>query len=223
MLRHIAPILQSREEAGKLLGKKLRDYALKDAIVVGIPPAGVVVASAVAEELGLMLHILPCRKIRHPSVAGKDIGSVTRDEISVQNSFHDLPQDYLYHQMAMLRSVIGYEEKFYFENSTPVSLKGKQLIVVDEFLQNADCIKAGLRTLRKSEPIKIVVAVPLITSLAEQEIAPDADAVVSLFVEAVIPSVNACFVESDAPREIHIKEIFERTNRNVLQSHLTLR
>lgn len=82
--------MADRSLAGQLLSKKLEQFVSSDAIVVGVPRGGVVVASAVAEALGLPLHVLPCRKLRHPGDSKKAIGSVSLDEVALSDDCHDI-------------------------------------------------------------------------------------------------------------------------------------
>jgi putative phosphoribosyl transferase len=212
MLRHFRPIFQSREEAGKLLSKKLIDHKPENAIIMGIPPAGLIVAAAIAEEVHLPLHVLPCRKIRHPSISGKSIGSVSADEIFIEDNNHDLPRDYIYHQVAMLRSVIGFEQGFYNDRDGFSALKGKDVIVVDEFVEHSGCMQACIHSIMKFGPRRIIVAVPVISINAFKDLSGMINEVVSLYQESTVPSVFTCYQENEYPQEDLIKAMFDHAN-----------
>src|SRR2546429_4187951 len=56
----------SREDAGRRLGRFLKDEGVKADLVLGLPRGGVVVAAEVAHVLNLPLDVLIVRKIGHP-------------------------------------------------------------------------------------------------------------------------------------------------------------
>src|SRR5690242_7709013 len=93
--------IQDREQAGRLLARRLMDYANSKAIVVGASTGGVIVAAALADVLNLPLEVIPCRRIKDPVDNSKSIGSVSPDEIITNHCSYDIPQDYVSHQIAM--------------------------------------------------------------------------------------------------------------------------
>lgn len=58
---------RSRQEAGKSLALKLRQYKNTDAIVLALPRGGVVIGYEIANYLNLPLDIVVTRKIGHPN------------------------------------------------------------------------------------------------------------------------------------------------------------
>ena len=71
-------IFEDRREAGKLLTQKLMTYkANPDAIVIGLPRGGVVVAYEIAIQLKLPLDIVCPRKIGAPFNPELAIGAIT--------------------------------------------------------------------------------------------------------------------------------------------------
>lgn len=167
-----------REEAGKLLSIKLQEYHGTAAIVVGIPRGGVVVASKVAEGLGLPLEVLPCRKIKNPADETKSIGSVCLDDVAIQHCDRDLPQDYISHQIALLRRGLRNEWQKYYAERAPRSLRFKTIIVIDDTIRSGDTMIACLKSIIRQEPLRIIVAVPLVSAEGARRIGGIADEVV---------------------------------------------
>ena len=56
----------SREDAGRRLGRFLKEQKVTADLVLGLPRGGVVVAAEVAHALHLPLDVLLVRKIGHP-------------------------------------------------------------------------------------------------------------------------------------------------------------
>lgn len=213
MPRHFKSIFENREQAGKLLSRKLSHYKLSDAIVIGIPAGGLMVAAPVAKELQLHLDALSCRKIRHPSVTSRYIGSVSADEMFVDESDHDLPQDYIYHQLIMLRSAISYEQQFYDARPNPGHVENRTVILVDDYLQHSGCVKACLQSVRNAHPSRIVFATPVISDPANADLLHEVDAVVSVFQESALPPINMCYEEEVNLLDSDMKQILDRINR----------
>lgn len=167
-----------REEAGRLLSTKLQGYRGTAAIIVGIPRGGVVVASKVSALLSLPLEVLPCRKIKDPAEQTKSIGSVCLDEVAIEHSRHDLPQNYISHQIALLRSGLRREWQNYYLEREPKSLSYKTVIVIDDIIRSGDTMIACVKSIMKQNPLRIIVAVPLVSAEGAQKIGRIADEVV---------------------------------------------
>src|SRR3990167_9133657 len=68
---------RDRHEAGRFLASKLKKYRQnKDAIVLGLPRGGVVVAYEVAQALGLPLDVFVVRKLGVPYNQELAIGAI---------------------------------------------------------------------------------------------------------------------------------------------------
>ena len=186
-------MLQDREHAGRLLGEKLVFYKGSDAVVAGIPNGGMVVAAAIADFLSLPLTAWPCRRIVHPADNNKSIGSVCANDIYVRHHPRTIPQDYIYHQIAMLRSAIQSDYKQFNGVSTWNSLRDKVVILVDDVVGSSDSIMACLRGIRKLEPARIIVAAPVITPEAARSLSMHCDDVLFLYTDPVISSGHDYF------------------------------
>lgn len=176
-------MIKDREQAGNQLSLRLNEYEHSHAVVVGIPYGGVCVASAIANNLGLDLEVMPCRKIKHPTERAKYIGSVCQNEACVHTYPNLVPQDYIYHQVALLRHAIQHSYDYYYGGVKPASLKYKTVILVDDVLQSSDTVLACLRGLRKQDPLKIVVAIPVVGAEPARAIRAESDEFIFLQME----------------------------------------
>jgi len=208
-------LLQSREEAGHLLSHKLEGYKNSNAVVVGIPYGGVCVAAAVAESLSLPLDIIACRKIKHPAENKRCIGSVGAKDVVVHDSSQTIPQDYVSHQIALLRSVIQYEHKLYYPDSSPASLRYKTVILVDDILKSGDAILACLLEVKRQQPLKVIVAVPVVTAEAARLVRAQVDDIHFLRIMPVIHSGNDHYANFPKVDESKVKELLVAARRRV--------
>jgi putative phosphoribosyl transferase len=185
----------NRREAGILLSSKLQEYRDTTAVILGIPRGGVMVASKVSELLNLPLEVLPCRKIKDPADHTKSIGSVCLDEVAIEHFRQDLPQDYISHQITLLRNGLRKEWEEYYEKKIPIWLSGKIVIVVDDIIRSGDTMIACLKTIRKQNPLKIIVAAPLVSTEGVRKIEHVADKVVFIEMQRVVESGNGFYLE----------------------------
>lgn len=211
-------ITKDRAYAGALLGRRLLEYARSQAVVVGIPHGGVIVASALADALSLPLWVMPCHTIRHPVDKRRSIGSVTADEAVLHDCPYDVPQDYIYHQMALLRNKIREENLLYHPQSQPVALDKKIVILVDDVLHTSDTMMASLRAVKKLQPLKIIVAVPYISVEAARAIKEEADDITFLWMRATIREDEQFYADPQNTSTANIPEM-NRKKKRPLELH----
>lgn len=173
-------VLHDRNTAAQALGERLLAYQNSNAVLVAIPCGGVPIGFHLASFLHLPLEVVPCRKIKHPAHHHKTIGSVSLDEVDVHEECRDLPQDYVSHQVAMLRYSMDASNKFIHRDVKALSLKGKPVIVVDDILLSGDTMLSCLRSIKKQKPEHLIVAVPFATPYALEKIAPLVDQLIFL-------------------------------------------
>jgi len=202
---------QNRHHAGRLLGAKLSEFKNSNAVVVGIPGGGALVAAALSDELQLPFDVMPCRKIKHPADGTQSIGSVSPREIVLTSFTHDLPQDYIGHQIAMIRSSVQADDRFYHAAVPPLSFAGKAVILVDESLRTINSILACVVSIKKQKALKVIVAVSDTTSEAAAEMGRLADAVVFLNLEQ--DPRHAGFPEFAVPTTSDVRELLTKLRR----------
>lgn len=202
--------VSDRQVAGRLLSKKLEQYANSAAIVLGIPRGGVIVASSVAEMLGLPLQVVPCRKLVHPGDSNRSIGSVSLEEVVLGDDCYDIPRDYISHQIVLLRNSLRSELAEYNPDQVPLSIRYKTVIVVDDVSRSGDTILACLRSVKKQKPLKLIVAVPFVSAKAGRLVGEIADEVVFLRMDHEIRSAKDCY--HDFP-DIGVRDVKKILNR----------
>jgi Predicted phosphoribosyltransferases len=159
-------IFKNRTDAGKQLAELMSEYdGAKDAIVLGLPRGGVVVAYEVAKKLHLPLDIICPRKIGAPYNQEFAIGAVTE---SGRGIFHEeiiaalgIPQNYIEEAVKEQSHVAQQRVKAFRQNMPPRDLKGKTVILVDDGLATGATMEAALHSVRGDGAKKIIVAVPV--------------------------------------------------------------
>ncbi|HEY9045504.1 MAG TPA: phosphoribosyltransferase family protein [Ohtaekwangia sp.] len=191
---HSTETIQDRARAGKLLSRKLRDYADAYTVITGVTRGGVLVAAAVAEELDLPLEVIPCRKIKHPADNTRSLGSVCGNDVITHQEYQDIPQDYICHQVNMIRYALALESKYFYGDGQPASFQNKTVIVVDDWVQSGDTLAACLNNILKQKPRKLIAAVPFISTKAARLLQGIADELIYLHMDRSVRPATECFL-----------------------------
>lgn len=201
--------LQNREEAGLILGKKLKAYEKTNSVVIGIPCSGVCVAATIANYLTLPLEVMPCQRIKHPANDNKNLGSVSLTEVFLPNSVEDIPQDFIAHQIVLSKNANLFEYNFYHKDCAPLPLKYKTVIVVDDLLISGETMLVCLQEIKKQNPLKIIVAVPIVSAKAAQMVRAEVDDLLFLKMEAEVGSAKEYFSEWERLDRTKVKKLLD--------------
>jgi putative phosphoribosyl transferase len=185
---------QNRQHAGRLLAKNLNSYKNSDAIVLGVGPGGATVAFALANQLNLTCELVLCRKIDHPANRHKTIGSISSDQIYVHDS-RDIPQEILAHQISTLQHEIEEDNKYLFGDMKTHSVYNKIVILVCDLLDTIDKVMAILKSLKAQKAIRLILAVPVITSDAANDTLDEVSELIFLKREPAAMDADKFFVE----------------------------
>lgn len=170
----------SRERAARLLAGKLLNYRNSQAIVVGVPKGGIPIAQGISRILNLPLELMLGKKIQHPGIRGESIGSVSTDEIVINERTRRIPQDYVYHQIRVIKNELLNQRRFFCGDHKSLSLENKVVILVDDFVASGDTLVVCLKSIRKQNPEKIIVALALSSRAGMSQIVPHSDEIIVL-------------------------------------------
>jgi predicted phosphoribosyltransferase len=154
-------ILKDRKEAGLLLSEKLEKYQDTDTIILAVPRGGVPIGYEIAKNLNLPLDIILSKKIGHPLNKEYAIGAVSLDSTIIEEH-PDVSNTYIESEIKNLRALLQENYAIYMGNRKPIDVKGKNVIVVDDGIATGNTLLASINMLRKNNPKKIIVAVPVV-------------------------------------------------------------
>jgi predicted phosphoribosyltransferase len=159
-------IFKDRADAGRFLASKLKQFAnLADVIVVGLPRGGVPVAYEVAHKLNARLDLLVVRKLGVPGHEELAMGAIASGGVCMLNqdvlSHLGIPQDIIDLVIESEQRELERRERQYRTNHPPLKLRGQTVIVVDDGLATGASMHAAVTAIRRKQPKKIVVAVPV--------------------------------------------------------------
>ena len=152
---------KNRDEAGKLLAKKLISYKGTNTIVIAIPRGGVPVASIIAKRLQLPLEIELSKKIGHPINPEFAIGSVTLHGVTINPRLKGVSEEYVKEQSKKIKEELTKKLNLFMGEKQLTDIKEKNIILVDDGVATGNTLIASIHTIKKRKPKKIVVAIPV--------------------------------------------------------------
>lgn len=157
-------VFKNREDAAEKLAKKLEGFRNENPIILAIPRGGVITGDVIAKALGAKLDIVVSRKIGAPSNPELAIGAVMHDGSFFPNSeliqMLQIPQYYIDEE---IRSQLKEIERrlVKFRGSKNYDLKGRTVILVDDGIATGATIFVAIEWIKKQDPKRLVVAVPV--------------------------------------------------------------
>jgi putative phosphoribosyl transferase len=157
---------RDRAEAGRALAHALSRYAGRDDVVVlALPRGGVPVGYEVAKELGAPLDVFLVRKLGVPGHEELAMGAIASGGVLVLDEsvvrWLDINEGQIQKTLARELDELRRREAAYREGRPLPDLKGKTVILVDDGLATGASMKAAARAVRRHEPARIVIAVPV--------------------------------------------------------------
>ncbi len=214
MVIHNEAIFQNRKHAAFLLGERLMEYENTDAVVIAVPGGGIHIGAYLSTLLKLPLDVIPCKKIKHPADSNRTIGAVSIESVVIrEEEGHNIPQDYIYHQIQLLKHVIQAQQKTYTAGRLQACLKNKIVILVDDMLKTGDTMLASLKSIRRHHPKKIVVAVPNVTPEATKAIAAEIDEIIYLTIEPNVHAVDLIYTDLPTVKEEEVIDLLCKAYR----------
>lgn len=156
-----------RNDAGQVLAKAVQALKLHDPVVVALPRGGVPVALAVARRLDAPLDILVVRKIGAPfqrelavaCLVGQPAPDMLIDEAILRSVGAD--HAYVHRQAVRERAELERREALYRSGRPAVVVQGREVVLVDDGVATGTTMRVALQALRRQQPARLILAVPV--------------------------------------------------------------
>lgn len=185
-------MFRDRIEAGLLLAQKLRKYKNDPGIVLAVPRGGVPVAYAVARELGFPVEIILTKKIGHPMNKEYAIGAASLTDYFVI-PHENVTEEYIQQELKRIRSRLKEMYTSFMGDREPENIKGKTVLIIDDGIATGNTLLGTVQVLRKSNPGKIVIGVPVASESAVEKLSKEVDEVVAVLIPDEFYGVGAFY------------------------------
>jgi len=184
----VRPPFLDRADAGRALGQRLAEEPRPGSVVLGLPRGGVVVGAEVARALGVVLDLLPVRKIGLPgqpelamgaiAAAGGVLEEVRCEDVLLRSG---TPPEQFARVRAEEERELRRREAAYRRGEPRADVRGRPVILVDDGLATGATMRAAVAAARAAGARRITVAVPVGSARACEALAIEADEVVCLW------------------------------------------
>jgi len=197
-------MFRDRVDAGRQLARRLQaEYRDSDAVVLAIARGGVVVGNEVAKALHLPLDVIIPRKIGAPGNPELAIGAVVKGAVMLNEPLIrelNIPRSYIDREVSRQISETDRRRRLYLGDKAPLDLTGATVILVDDGLATGYTALASVNAVRRENPKKLVLAVPVAPADTCQSLKEHVD-------EIVCPEVHELFFAVG-----QFYEVFEQTS-----------
>lgn len=177
---------ENRTQAGQLLCSLVKKYINKDVIVYALPRGGVLVGVEVAKYLNAPLDLVITRKIGHPSDPEYAIAAVSENGKMLGNRSELMSVDDSYIMQEADKQIKEAKRRRaeYLGGEQALCATGRTAILVDDGVATGLTLRVGIMELRRQNPKKIIVAIPIIPRSTLPILQKEADEVLTLYDES---------------------------------------
>ena len=210
-------IFRDRTDAGRRLAERLQGYANRtDVTVLALPRGGVPVGYEVARALGAPLDVFLVRKLGFPGQEEFAIGAIASGGVRVLNTNllrrHHVPDHAVEEIAARELAELQRREEAYRGSTAPPNLRGRTVILVDDGLATGSTMRAAAMALRRWDPARIVVAVPVGAHDSCEEFGGVVDEVVCAEKPEPFQAVGQWYEEFPQTTDAEVRELLERAH-----------
>jgi predicted phosphoribosyltransferase len=203
---------RDRQDAGRRLAAALLPYRDEKPIILALPRGGVPVAAEVARVLDAPLDLLIVRKIGLPQQPELAAGAVVDGDapLTVRNEevirAAGLSDADFSRIEDVERAELRRRRERYLHGRSPASLNGRTVIVVDDGIATGATVRAALRALRKQQPARLILAVPVAPSDTIRQLESEADRIECLESHGLFDAIGSFY---DDFRQVSDDEVIE--------------
>ena len=220
-------VFRDREEAGDALAARLGHHARRagapragaaDVLVLALPRGGVPVAYEVAEALSAPLDIFLVRKLGVPGHEELAMGAIASSGVRVLNDdvvdYLQIPDEVIDNVAEEESKELQRREQSYRGNRPAPDVRGRTVILVDDGLATGSTMKAAAAALRKQDPARIVVAVPVAAEATCRSLRAEVDEVVCGTTPEPFRAVGLWYRDFSQTTDEEVRDLLARSRYN---------
>jgi len=217
-------MFKDRKQAGKRLAEALLKYKAEEPIILAIPRGGVPVAYEVALALDAPLDIIVVRKLGAPGQPELGIGAVVdgdhpqgvlNEEIMAELA---VSQNYLDREVARQLAEIRRRQEAYRGGRPSEKVEGRTVIVIDDGIATGGSMRAALRGVRRNNPKRLVMAVPVAPQETIDSLRPEVDDLVCLDTPEFFAAIGEFYDDFRQTSDKEVTDLLDAAQRRVAEA-----
>ncbi|GII22308.1 phosphoribosyltransferase [Planosporangium mesophilum] len=204
---------RDRAAGGAVLAGALAKYAGRpDLVVVGLVRGGVPVAAVIARRLEVTLEALVVRKLGVPSAPEIAFGALSAEDVCILNEdlAAQLPADEITGVLRRELAELDRREQWYRLGRPPLALDGRIAVLVDDGLATGASARAAVAVARRLGARWVVVAVPVGSPLAVEQLLRVADEVICPVQPTDFDAVSRWYEEFEQVSDAEVVSLLSR-------------
>lgn len=204
-----------RRGAGRLLGQALSKYSGLRPLVLALPRGGVPVGYEAAKAIGADLDVLLVRKLGAPGHEELGIGAIVdgdRPDVVLNPELVrtlSLPPGYIEREAERQFAELERRRLEYLGDRDPLPVQGRTVIIVDDGIATGGTVRAALKGVRKRNPARLVLAIPVAPAESLAELQLECDDVVCLATPDPFYAVGSQYDDFTQTTDAEVKQLLE--------------
>lgn len=205
-----------RSTAGRVLARELMAYAGRDdVLVLALPRGGVPVGFEIAHALHAPLDIFLVRKLGAPQYEELAMGAIASGGTQILNEqvVEDLAitPEQIKETAERERRELERRERAFRDGVPGPSVTGQICILVDDGLATGSTMRAAVASLRKQNPMRVVMAVPVAARESFDELAALVDEAVCLYAPEPFVAVGRWYDDFTQLTDDEVRDYLKRS------------
>ena len=211
---------RDRTDAGAVLARSLIDYrGRSDVTVLGLARGGVPVAREVANLLRVPMDVIVARKVGVPGIEEVALGAIAEGSKRVVADtvawYLGVPSRIVDRLAARERVELERRVVLYASGLASLDLRGRTVILVDDGIATGATVRAAVRSIREKRPARVVVAVPVASRDAAEDVRLEVDELVTVVTPARFVTVGAAYENFSPVTDEDVLSLIGRPTRRV--------
>jgi predicted phosphoribosyltransferase len=209
---------RDRRHAGRELATRLNHFkGRRDVVVLALPRGGVPVAYEIARALDAPLDVFLVRKLGVPGHRELAMGAIASGGVRVLSpdvvSWYGIPEAVIDEVARDEQAELERRERAYREGRTPVELRDRVVLLVDDGLATGATMKAAMEAVRAHAPSRIVVVVPVGAPDICREFEDVADEIVCALSPEFFSAVGQWYVDFSQTTDEEVRDLLHEAAR----------
>jgi putative phosphoribosyl transferase len=200
-------MFKDRYDAALQLAEKLKKYKGKTGILFAIPRGGVPIGYVIARELGFPLELMLSKKIGYPGQSEYAIGSVTLQGTVVNTQVPGISEEYVHSESKRILEELKQKHHYFTGNGKIIDPDNKIVILADDGIATGNTMIAAAEALKKHNPEKIIVAVPVAPAHSINKLKEYIDEIVCLEIPYEFHGVSQFYMDFAQVNDTEVKQL----------------